>query len=73
MLSEISEPPLHVETEEPLGRDELATVISSDVLYSGDADDEGYDHRDARKGGSIESVSDGKIEARWQMSDCSRI
>ena len=55
--------------EEPLGRDEHATVISSDELDSDDADDEGYEDREARKAGSIESVSDGEIEDQRQQQE----
>ena len=42
--------------EEPLGRDEPATVISDDA-------------DEARKGGSIESVSDGEIEDQRQQQE----
>ena len=54
---------------EQLEREESATVISSDELDSGDADDEGYEQREARKGGSIESVSDGEIEELRQQQE----
>ena len=52
---------------EPPEREEPPTVVSSDELDSGDPDDDGYEQREVKRGGSIESVSDGEVDDLQQQ------